>query len=484
MKKRSIKVNAILNSIRIIMNIIFPLITFPYAARVLGTENIGKIQFSSSITVFVSLFAALGISNYAAREGAALRDDRKKISNFASSIFSLNLIFTFIAYIVLFLLLMMPTKLASYKIIILILSIQVLFTTLGVDWVNNVYEDYMYITVRTIISQLIALSLTFIFIKKPNDYYIYAIITVVANSVTNILNYFHVRKYCDVHFTLKNNYRKHMKPILILFAYNLAQQIYINSDSIMLGMLATDYNVGLYSVAVKIYSMVKALLNGIITVAIPRMAYYSSKYPNKFCELGEKIFKSSILFLLPVVLLLFLLSDNIVIFLSGYEFVSAGLTIKILSLGLIFAVFANLFCNGVLIVKKKEKYVLKATIIAALVNLILNIFFINIFQQNGAAITTVLSEFIVMFYTYKKAKKYLKIKDMKWEIFTEFLGSVSIVFCYCLLIKIELSIFLSIIFITLVCCLTYLITLYILKNKTLMLLVDEVNSKVKLYLRC
>ena len=69
MKNTSLKKNATLNVIRVLMSIIFPLITFPYASRTLGADNIGKVQFASSIIVFVGLFASLGVSNYAIREG-------------------------------------------------------------------------------------------------------------------------------------------------------------------------------------------------------------------------------------------------------------------------------------------------------------------------------------------------------------------------------------------------------------------------------
>ena len=73
MENKSIKKNAILNTIKVLMSVIFPLITFPYATRVLGTDNIGKVQFVSSFITFFTLLATLGINNYAVREGATYR---------------------------------------------------------------------------------------------------------------------------------------------------------------------------------------------------------------------------------------------------------------------------------------------------------------------------------------------------------------------------------------------------------------------------
>lgn len=91
MKKKSLGINAFLNSLRSILNILFPIITFPYVSRVLQVKGIGIYNFSNSIVSYVSLIAALGISTYAVREGAKIRDNIHEISQFASEIFTINI---------------------------------------------------------------------------------------------------------------------------------------------------------------------------------------------------------------------------------------------------------------------------------------------------------------------------------------------------------------------------------------------------------
>ena len=69
MRKKSLGVNAFLNSLRSLLNIIFPLITFPYISRVLNVVGIGKYNFSNSIVSYFQLIGTLGISTYPIREG-------------------------------------------------------------------------------------------------------------------------------------------------------------------------------------------------------------------------------------------------------------------------------------------------------------------------------------------------------------------------------------------------------------------------------
>ena len=82
MEKISLKRNASLNGVRTVFAILFPLITFPYATRVLQVANLGKVNFSSSIVNYFLLMAGLGVATYAIREGAGLRNDPEKLNEF------------------------------------------------------------------------------------------------------------------------------------------------------------------------------------------------------------------------------------------------------------------------------------------------------------------------------------------------------------------------------------------------------------------
>ena len=75
----SLKANYIFNLLNTVLGLLFPLITFPYAARVVMADGIGQVNFFSSIISYISLFTCLGIPMYAIREIARVRDDKKKV---------------------------------------------------------------------------------------------------------------------------------------------------------------------------------------------------------------------------------------------------------------------------------------------------------------------------------------------------------------------------------------------------------------------
>ena len=193
MTRKSLKINAILNLIKQLCQVLFPLISIPYITRVLQPDNYGKFNYGNSIVSYFILLAGLGISTYSVREGIAYREDPKKFGRFASEIFSINIFSTCISYLVLALVLLLPSM-ETYRKLIMIQSIVIVLTTVGTDWVNTIYEDYLYITIRYIIFQIISILLMFACVHKPDDFLNYAAIVVGSSAGANILNFFHVRK--------------------------------------------------------------------------------------------------------------------------------------------------------------------------------------------------------------------------------------------------------------------------------------------------
>lgn len=147
----NLKFNMILNAIRGITKIIFPLISFPYASKVLGVEALGQYNYANSIISYIILIAGLGISTYAIREGSQLRDDKAKLEDFACQMFTINIFSTVFAYIVLLFIVASVRQLTEYSILIWLLSIQVGLGTIGVEWIYSIYENYLYITIRSIL---------------------------------------------------------------------------------------------------------------------------------------------------------------------------------------------------------------------------------------------------------------------------------------------------------------------------------------------
>ena len=466
------------NAIKTIFSIIFPLITFPYISRVLGVENIGIYNFSTSVVSYFTLLAGLGINTYAIREGARYRNNKEDISEFCSEVFSINLISTLISYGILAVSLFFLPSLHDDALIIMILSVSICFTTLGCEWVFNIYEEFGYITIRTILFQILSVILMFVFVKNKHSLIQYALITVLATSGANIINIFARKKFCDIRFCFRVKLKKHLLPILILFANSIAMTIYINSDVTILGLISGNYYVGLYSVATKVYTMLKSLLGALIVVSIPRLSsYLGTENKKQYVETSSIILNALITIAVPAMVGTFALSDEIVLILSGREYIAASMSLKILSVALVFSIFSWFYTSCVLVVNKQDRSVLKATTLAAVVNIVLNVILIPYFNQNAAALTTALAEFVSAFVCYLYGRKYFHTNLQKNDTISVLMGSLLILLiCYLVRLCIS-SLCVSIAVSVVISMLGYGVVLVLFRNNSLKYILDFVKRK-------
>lgn len=401
----------LLNIFKTILKIILPLITFPYVARVLQVETMGKVNYAISIISYFQLFAMLGVSVYAVREGAQLRDDNQKLSAFSNEVFSINVFTTVVSYSALLFAALFIPGLRSCSKLLMLLGLSIPLTTIGTEWINIIFEDYVYITLRYIFFQIIAIMATFLLIHSEGDFYRYAICILISGSGPLLLNVVYVRKYVKLRIVYRLNIKRHLRPILLLFATNLSSMIYSSSDTLMLGIMTNDYHVGIYSTAAKIYNAFKQVIFSIVVVCLPRFAYLRSNTSRSEYELQvNRIFNLVFMLAIPLVVGVCILSTSIISVIAGNGYEDAVGTLRIKAFAIFFAILAYFNMQLILLPDRKDKEILISTSIAGLVNILGNIFFIPMFFENAAAFTTVLSELIVYISTCVLSKKVIKKK--------------------------------------------------------------------------
>lgn len=428
MKKneKSLKLNMVLNAIKEVMGIIFPLITFPYVSKILGVDSLGKYNFSNSIISYFVLIAGLGISTYAVREGARLWENQDTFQEFANEVFTINTFSTMVAYLGIIVLLFTIPKMQDYKSLLLILSLLIIFKTIGVEWIYSIYEDYVYITIRSIAFQLISLILLLTMVKTENDIEQYALVTIISKGGSGILNYFHAKKYCRVRLTARVDWKRHMKPILVLFATAVTVTIYTSSDITILGLICGDTAVGLYSVSTKVYSIIKTLLSSVLIVSIPRLsAMIGNNDGTAFNDTATDIYKTLISLVIPTLTGIILLRKEIVLIISDQMYLQAASSLALLSVALFFCLGAWFWGQCILVPFKEENTVFLVTVISALVNIILNLGLIPIWKQDAAAFTTILAEGISFVCCSLKGHRLVKLKGIGSMYIKVFIGCVS-----------------------------------------------------------
>lgn len=409
-KNKSILKNFIYNILLTLLNLLFPIITFPYISRVLGAEGVGKVTFVTSIVNYFLIFATLGIPNYGVREIAKNSNDKKEVSKIFSEILVINIISSLASCILYFLMILSLGFFKQERILYVVVGLSLVLNVFSIDWMYRGLENYKYITRRSIIFKMLSIVLLFVLVRAKQDYVKYAIISVIALSGANIVNVLTSRKYID--FSFKNlNLTRHLKSIFILLSTEVAINIYVNLDSTMVGIISGNKHLGYYTAAIKINKIIATMVTSLGIVLMPRLSYYIKQGMK---EEFEKLITKSVQYILfiglPAVVGLFILSPQIVRLFSGNEFTPAILAMRITTPIVLFLGISNLTGIQLLIPLGKEKKLFYAVIIAAIVNFTLNLILIPMFQQNGAAISTTIVEIVVALIQLYFVREYMRGK--------------------------------------------------------------------------
>lgn len=408
MENKSIKYNFFMNFILTVSSILFPLITFPYVSRVLLVEGNGIVAFSASITTYFSMFASLGIPTYGIRACAKVRDDKSKLSTVVQELFIINIITTFIVSIAFVLSIYLVPKFNLQKELFLINGITLILNALGVNWLYSALEQYKYITIRSLIFKIISILLMFLFVKNTNDYVIYGAILVFASAGSNILNFINLRKFVSFKKTEKYDFSQHIKPILIFFGTSAAISVYTNLDVAMLGFIKSDIEVGYYNVGIKVKTVFISLVTSLGTVLLPRLSYYIEN--NKIQEFKKMIVKAINFVLVvstPIVLYFVVYAKQSVLLLSGPAYMGSIIPVQFLMPTVLLIGLSNITGIQVLVPLNKEKELLISIIFGAVIDFVLNLYFINLWGASGAAASTLIAELVVLLVQCIYLRKYL-----------------------------------------------------------------------------
>ena len=477
-----IQTNAFYSAILTVSNLILPFITFPYVTRILAPAGIGQVNFATSFIQYFVIIASLGVPLYGIREIAKAKDNIDLRSRIFFQLITIKLLCSLLALVIYLILIFSLPKFTNYLPYYL-WGLAIIF--IGIFDFNYFFyalEDFKYITYRTIFFQIISVISIFIFIKTEQDALKYFYIPIFINFFNTLVNIKYISRFLNFEaIKSKLQLRKHLKPLFLLFSIVFFTSIYNLLDSTILGFLAENVNVGYYSVASKIIRIPLALIMVLGPIMLPRI---SMEFKNaNFKEIKRMIAKSLqfvILMGVPIMVGIYALAPEIILLVSGKEFAASIDTLRIMSpIPLIIGLTTN-YSTQLLVPMGKEKQLLYIVIFGTLCSLLLNFILIPILQQNGSAISFLITETVVLLACYFFTKKYITISIPYKQIIVNIF--ISIPFAGIVLIAkhfLSLPILIILISITVSALYYFIVQLYLIKNVLLLEIKVTVINKIK-----
>lgn len=428
MEEHSLARNAVYNIIYKMLNIVFPLISSAYVARILMAESIGKVAAAQNIVSYFTLAASMGIPTYGIKLIAQFNVNEKETSKAFWELFVINGVFSLGCSVAFYLFVLTAHYFDGKEILYCVTGLNVVFNIINVDWFYQGIQEYAYITKRSFFIKCVSFLCLISFVRSTDDYIIYALINtgaVVGNYIFNIIK---IKRYVVwPHFHL--NFSHHLKPIFTLFAASIATEVYVLADTTMLDILCDPSTVGYYTMSLKIVKLIRSLVAAISAVFLPQMSYlYHNGQKESFLALVDKGFHILMTLALPAAMGLFLISDDAINTLFGSGFAPSILTTRILAVSIVTVALSNYIGMQILVTIGQEKITTLSTVCGAVTNIFLNYFLIRTWRQNGAAVASIITEGIVMFVQLIAARKYIHIHANLKHVFLSLCGMVLVVF--------------------------------------------------------
>lgn len=397
MKIHSVKYNFIMNAILTVAGIIFPLITFPYISRVLLVEGSGKVAFATSVVTYFTMFASLGIPTYGVRACAIVRDNKEKLSKTVQELLIISGGTTLLTYIVFGISLFVIPEFAQERTLLLIVGLGIGLNTIGVQWLYNALEQYSYITTCSILFKVIGMILMFLLVKESSDYQIYGGVYVIASFGSYVLNVICLRKFVTFQKTGTYQFKQHLKHIMVFFAMSAGASIYLNLDVVMLRFLQSNEAVGYYNAGIKVKTVLVTCVTSLGTVLLPRLSYYIETADKKAFQLMVgKAFRFVFVAASAVTVYFSIFARESILLLSGEAFLPAVGPMMILMPTVLLIGLSNVTGIQILTPNGREREVMYSIWGGAILDFVLNLIVIPKFSANGAALSTLLAEGMVL----------------------------------------------------------------------------------------
>jgi O-antigen/teichoic acid export membrane protein len=416
---RKIAYNVAVNSVLKIVSTILALVSIGFITRYLGKDGFGNY---ATVLAFLSFFASaadLGLYHISTREISRVGADEEKIMG---NIFTLRVFSGLIVLLVSPIVVIFFDYPVEVKLGIIIAAASFVFSS-GYQVLNGVFQKNLAmdkVAIGELIGKVFSVAIVIAaYVFKLG--FTWIIIALLINMIVSfVIIFVWSRKYLRLSLRFDFVYwKKFLKESLPIGIVAVIVFVYFKMDTILLSVMQTSTDVGIYNAAYKVLENITFFPAMIVGLVLPIMSNTIFADRERFNRVANNTFKLFLILVVPIVVGTMFLADGIILLIGGGQFNESGAVLRILIFALV-AIFFGVLSNNILIAGNQQRKLLYISGLAAILNVVLNIIFIPKFSYIAAAYISSLTEIFVavasLAFVYKTMKYYPRIGRV-WGIF-------------------------------------------------------------------
>lgn len=383
---------------------VFPLMTIPYLARVIGVEKFGELAFAAAIILWFKTISEWGFNYTATRDVAQNRDDKDKISKILTNVLWARFFLTSLSFVLLYCIVEVIPYLHDKKLLLLITFLIVPADILLPQWFFQGLERMRYITIFSVITKLLFTVGVFVLIKEKKDFILQPVLLAAGSIIPGVLAF-----YLIIYRWGYNLYRptvfgvaRTIKESTDVFINTIAPNLYYGFSTILVGIYAGPVSNGLLDAGRKFVDVCQSFMGLMSKAVYPFLARKGEQHKNYF--------KVALLTSLIGSVSLMIFAELIIKMFYTAEFYKAIIVLQISSLSLVFLAIRDVFGVNYLILRGYQRSARNITVATSIVGFAAAFPLVYYFHHVGAAVLVVLIHFMQAFFMYIK---YLEIEALE-----------------------------------------------------------------------
>ncbi|MCS5348577.1 lipopolysaccharide biosynthesis protein [Staphylococcus aureus] len=398
MKSDSLKENIIYQGLYQLIRTLTPLITIPIISRAFGPTGVGIASFSFNIVQYFLMIASVGIQLYFNRIIAQSVDNKQQLSQQFWDIFisklllSVTVLIIYIATITLLI--------DDYYVIFLLQGIYIIGAALDISWFYAGTEKFKIPSLSNIVASGIVLGVVVIFVKDQSDLPLYVFTIAIVTVLNQIPLFIYLKRYI---IFVSINWRQVWQIFRSSLAYLLPNgqlNLYTSISCVVLGILGTYQQVGIFSNAFNILTVAIIMINTFDLVMIPRITKMSTHPSHSLTKTLADNMNIQLMLTIPMVFGLIAIMPSFYLWFFGDAFTSTVPLMTILAILVLIIPLNMLISRQYLLIVNKIRLYNASITIGAVINILLCLILIYLFGMYGAAIARLVTEFILLIWRF------------------------------------------------------------------------------------
>lgn len=396
-----------------ILAILLPLITSPYISRVLGANGVGVYSYTFTVANYFYIICMLGFDTYGQRLIAANQKYPKKRNKVFTELLLLQIAVTFIVSIIyvgyIF------TQAGERQLLAIIQFLHVASSFTNIIWLFEGVEEFKNVTTRNMIVKLASCILIFLCVKEQSDIWLYTLIMAGSTFAGNLLLVAYAHKYVSLDKPNWYSMLNHMKPIFMLFVPQIGITIFMQMDKLMIGWWSTTRQLGYYQNAEKIINIPITLILTVGVVIMPRIVSLQTDGETEQVKRYNSLCMEFLLALgVGCMFGLIAVAKDFVPWFFGEDFSESTSTLSLLSVQIVFMAWENVLQKQYLVPYGMDKVVATAMTVAAIINVLLNLWLIPQYAATGAIVGSLGAHIVICIFEGIVLRKELPVLRYSW----------------------------------------------------------------------